>query len=70
VAQSRAAAGAAADHALGADGPDRGRAGTGRSARYAFRTVRPLLLAREEAPGRYVFDLRLRGEHETPFFDD
>jgi hypothetical protein len=32
--------------------------------------VRPLLLAREEAPGRYVFDLRLRGEHETPFFDD
>lgn len=29
-----------------------------------------LLIAREEAPGRYRFDLKLRGEHETPFFDD
>jgi protocatechuate 3,4-dioxygenase alpha subunit len=31
---------------------------------------RRLLIAREEAPGRYRFDLKLRGEHETPFFDD
>ncbi len=31
---------------------------------------RALLIAREEAPGRYRFDLKLRGEHETPFFDD
>lgn len=31
---------------------------------------RALLVAREEAPGRYRFDLRLRGAHETPFFDD
>ena len=31
---------------------------------------RALLVAREEAPGRYRFDLKLRGEHETPFFDD
>jgi len=31
---------------------------------------RKLLVAREEAPGRYRFDLKLRGEHETPFFDD
>jgi len=31
---------------------------------------RHLLVAREEAPGRYCFDLKLRGEHETPFFDD
>jgi protocatechuate 3,4-dioxygenase alpha subunit len=31
---------------------------------------RPLLVAREEAPGRYRFDLKLRGENETPFFDD
>lgn len=31
---------------------------------------RRLLLAREEAAGRYRFDLKLRGEHETPFFDD
>ena len=31
---------------------------------------RHLLVAREEAPGRYRFDLKLRGEHETPFFDD
>ncbi len=33
-------------------------------------TRRALLVAREEAPGRYRFDLKLRGEHETPFFDD
>jgi protocatechuate 3,4-dioxygenase alpha subunit len=31
---------------------------------------RPLLVAREEAPARYRFDLKLRGENETPFFDD
>ncbi|MGH8707213.1 MAG: protocatechuate 3,4-dioxygenase subunit alpha [Burkholderiales bacterium] len=31
---------------------------------------RALLVAREQAPGRYRFDLKLRGEHETPFFDD
>jgi protocatechuate 3,4-dioxygenase alpha subunit len=31
---------------------------------------RALLVAREEASGRYRFDLKLRGEHETPFFDD
>jgi len=31
---------------------------------------RHLLVAREEAHGRYRFDLKLRGEHETPFFDD
>jgi len=31
---------------------------------------RNLLVAREEAAGRYRFDLKLRGEHETPFFDD
>jgi protocatechuate 3,4-dioxygenase alpha subunit len=31
---------------------------------------RSLLVAREEAPGRYRFDLKLRGENETPFFDD
>ena len=31
---------------------------------------RPLLIAREHKPGRYRFDLKLRGEHETPFFDD
>ncbi|HEX7249207.1 MAG TPA: protocatechuate 3,4-dioxygenase subunit alpha [Burkholderiales bacterium] len=31
---------------------------------------RHLLVARAEAPGRYRFDLKLRGENETPFFDD
>jgi protocatechuate 3,4-dioxygenase alpha subunit len=31
---------------------------------------RALLVARAESAGRYRFDLRLRGEHETPFFDD
>ena len=36
---------------------------------WEWRTV-ALLVAREEAPGRYRFDLKLRGEHETPFFDD
>ena len=28
------------------------------------------LIARKEAPNRYRFDIRLRGEGETPFFDD
>ena len=31
---------------------------------------RHLLVASLEAPGRYRFDIRLRGEGETPFFDD
>ena len=31
---------------------------------------RALLVARAEGPGRYRFDLKLCGEHETPFFDD
>lgn len=31
---------------------------------------RALLVAQEQVPGRYRFDLKLRGEHETPFFDD
>lgn len=31
---------------------------------------RSLLVAKEKAPGRYRFDLKLRGAHETPFFDD
>ncbi len=29
-----------------------------------------LLIARLEEPGLYRFDIRLRGENETPFFDD
>ena len=28
------------------------------------------LVAKKEAPDRYRFDIRLRGEGETPFFDD
>jgi protocatechuate 3,4-dioxygenase beta subunit len=28
------------------------------------------LIAKKEAPNRYRFDIRLRGENETPFFDD
>ncbi len=31
---------------------------------------RRLLVARAEQPGRYRFDLKLRGDDETPFFDD
>ena len=31
---------------------------------------RGILVARQQAPGKYRFDLKLRGEHETPFFDD
>jgi protocatechuate 3,4-dioxygenase beta subunit len=30
---------------------------------------RALLVAKQQAPGRYCFDIRLRGEGETPFFD-
>lgn len=33
-------------------------------------TLRERLLATPEAAGRYRFDIRLRGEGETPFFDD
>jgi len=29
-----------------------------------------LLIAKTEKPGHYVFDIRLRGPGETPFFDD
>ena len=29
-----------------------------------------LLIARKEKPSQYRFDIRLRGENETPFFDD
>jgi len=32
--------------------------------------ARERLIAKKEAPNRYRFDLRLRGEGETPFFDD
>jgi protocatechuate 3,4-dioxygenase alpha subunit len=31
---------------------------------------RALLVARQEAPGRFRFDIKLRGQDETPFFDD
>jgi len=31
---------------------------------------RALLVARQEAPGQYRFDIKLRGQDETPFFDD
>jgi protocatechuate 3,4-dioxygenase alpha subunit len=34
------------------------------------RARRSLLVAKQQAPGRYRFDLKLRGAHETPFFDD
>jgi len=29
-----------------------------------------LLIGKKEGPGLYTFDVRLRGENETPFFDD
>ena len=29
-----------------------------------------LLIAKPQTPKRFVFDIRLRGENETPFFDD
>ncbi|MCX7960712.1 MAG: protocatechuate 3,4-dioxygenase subunit alpha [Burkholderiales bacterium] len=48
--------------------------GPGNDADPVLRCVPPerrgLLVARREAPGRYRFDIRLRGEGETPFFDD
>ncbi len=31
---------------------------------------RALLLAQPDGPGRYRFDIRLRGENETPFLED
>jgi protocatechuate 3,4-dioxygenase alpha subunit len=31
---------------------------------------KPLLVAKQEARNQYRFDIRLRGENETPFFDD
>lgn len=33
-------------------------------------TLRTRLVAAQQGPGRYRFDIRLRGEDETPFFDD
>ena len=36
----------------------------------AVGTRRERLVAKKEGPGRYRFDIRLRGEGETPFFDD
>ena len=32
--------------------------------------VRERLIAKKQQPNRYVFDIRLRGGDETPFFDD
>jgi protocatechuate 3,4-dioxygenase alpha subunit len=32
--------------------------------------ARERLIAKKETPNRYRFDIRLRGEGETPFFDD
>jgi protocatechuate 3,4-dioxygenase alpha subunit len=32
--------------------------------------ARERLIAKKDAPNRYRFDIRLRGEGETPFFDD
>jgi len=32
--------------------------------------ARERMIAKKEAPNRYRFDIRLRGEGETPFFDD
>jgi len=31
---------------------------------------RRLLIGKKSVPNRYTFDIRLRGENETPFFDD
>jgi protocatechuate 3,4-dioxygenase beta subunit len=36
----------------------------------ALKTGRERLVARKEGTNRYRFDIRLRGEGETPFFDD
>ncbi len=32
--------------------------------------VRERLIAKKQKPNHYLFDIRLRGEGETPFFDD
>jgi len=32
--------------------------------------LRARLVAREDTPGHFTFDIRLRGEGETPFFED
>jgi protocatechuate 3,4-dioxygenase alpha subunit len=34
------------------------------------KTGRERLVAKNEGANRYRFDIRLRGEGETPFFDD
>jgi len=34
------------------------------------KSVRNRLIAKKQGANRYVFDIRLRGEGETPFFDD
>jgi protocatechuate 3,4-dioxygenase alpha subunit len=36
----------------------------------AVKTGRERLIAKKEGANRYRFDIRLRGEAETPFFDD
>jgi protocatechuate 3,4-dioxygenase alpha subunit len=36
----------------------------------AVKAGRERLIAKREGPNRYRFDIRLRGEGETPFFDD
>jgi len=36
----------------------------------AVKERRERLVAKDEGAGRYRFDIRLRGEGETPFFDD
>jgi protocatechuate 3,4-dioxygenase alpha subunit len=36
----------------------------------AVTTGRERLIAKKEGASRYRFDIRLRGEGETPFFDD
>jgi protocatechuate 3,4-dioxygenase beta subunit len=33
-------------------------------------TRQKLLIAKKQGPNSYRFDIRLRGENETPFFDD
>jgi protocatechuate 3,4-dioxygenase beta subunit len=34
------------------------------------KSVRNRLIAKKRNPTTYVFDIRLRGDGETPFFDD
>jgi protocatechuate 3,4-dioxygenase alpha subunit len=36
----------------------------------AVKTGRERLVAKKDGANRYRFDIRLRGEGETPFFDD